>query len=201
MAGGQARKSGAAQSSMGSRMKRPAAVLLAALAAPIALSAQTINLPPRKPGLWEVSTTIERPKHGAPAEKTKAMPSISAQMCLDTSTDRDLMDYTLKFTEGKCRSLTSKRDGRSIIIDADCTFGGRATKSKTVITGDFQSAYTIRTEGTMEGGSNGPQAMLTTQTATWKSADCPGMKPGDISLFGGVKMNINQLKALSGLIK
>jgi hypothetical protein len=43
--------------------------------------------------------------------------------------------------------------------------------------------------------------MLTTQTATWKSADCPGMKPGDISLFGGVKMNINQLKALSGLIR
>ncbi|MBO0765898.1 MAG: DUF3617 family protein [Hyphomicrobiaceae bacterium] len=182
-------------------MKRPTAVLLAAtaVATPFALTAQTLNLPPRKPGLWEVSTTIERQKDTA--DNTKASPPISAQMCLDASTDRELMDYALKFTEGKCKSLTSKREGKSIVIDADCTFSGRATKSKIVFTGDFQSAYTMRTEGTIERGSKGPQAMLTTQTATWKSADCPGMKPGDITLFGGVKMNINQLKALSGLIR
>jgi hypothetical protein len=188
---------------MGSRMKKHTAVLLAAAAAatPLALRAQTLNLPSRKAGLWEISTTIERQKDTAPTDKPKASPPISAQMCLDASTDRELMDYALKFTEGKCKSLTSKRDGKSIVINADCTFGGRAAKSKIVFTGDFQSAYTMHTEGTIEGGSKGPQAMLTTQTATWKSADCPGMKPGDITLFGGVKMNINQLKALSGLIR
>jgi hypothetical protein len=179
---------------MGSRTMRPVAVLLAAaaMAAPVALSAQTLDLPPRKAGLWELQTKIEQPK---------ATPSIAAQMCLDRATDRELMDYTLKFTEGKCASLTSKRDGASIVIDADCTFGGKATKSKVVITGDFQEAYIMRTEGTMEGGKKGKQTMLSTQTAVWKSAECPGMKPGDITLFGGVKMNINQLKALSGLIR
>jgi hypothetical protein len=194
-------------------MTRLAAALLAAAvtAAPLALSAQTLNLPARKPGLWELTTVIERQKASdaaamdkptdRPTDKPRASPPISAQMCLDASTDRELMDYTLKFTEGKCRSLTSKRQGKSIVIDADCTFGSKVTRSKTVITGDFQSAYTMRTEGTMEGGSRGPQAMLTTQTATWKGPDCPNMKPGDISLFGGVKMNINQLKALSGLIR
>jgi hypothetical protein len=184
-------------------MTRLSAIVLAAAvtAAPVALSAQTLNLPARKAGLWELSTTIDREKASAPDEKPKSSPPISAQMCLDASTDRELMDYTLKFTEGKCRSLTTRRDGKSIIIDADCTFGSKVTKSKTVITGDFQSAYTMRTEGVMEGGSKGPQAMLTTQTATWKGPDCPNMKPGDISLFGGVKVNINQLKALSGLIR
>ena len=186
-------------------MMRPAAALLAAAvtAVPIALGAQALNLPPRKAGLWEVTTVIERQKatETPPAEKSRASPPISAQMCLDAATDRELMDYTLKFTEGTCRSLTSKREGKSIVIDADCTFGGKVTKSRTVITGDFQSAYTMRTEGIMEGGSKGPQAMLTTQTASWKSSECPNMKPGDITLFGGVKVNINQLKALSGLIR
>lgn len=188
-------------------MTRPVAVLLAAVVAgaPFALSAQmpntALNLPARKAGLWEISTTIERQRMTAPDEKPKPSPPISAQMCLDPSTDRDLMDYTLKFTEGNCRSLTSKRDGKSIVIDADCTFGGKVAKSKTVFTGDFQSAYTMRMEGTIEGGSKGPQAMLTTQTATWKSSECPNMKPGDVTLFGGVKVNIGQLKALSGLIK
>jgi hypothetical protein len=51
------------------------------------------------------------------------------------------------------------------------------------------------------GGGKGAQSMLTTQTASWKGADCPGMKPGDITMFGGVKVNIKQLKALSGLIR
>ena len=83
------------------------------------------------------------------------------------------------------------------MIDADCTFGPTASKTKTVITGDFSSAYTVRTEGTMEGGSEkGPQSTLMTQTARWKSADCPGMRPGDISMFGGIKVNIKQLKSL-----
>jgi hypothetical protein len=183
---------------------RPAAVLLAVAitAAPLAAGAQTLDLPPRKAGLWEITTTIDKQKASAETpEKARSSPSLAAQMCLDASTDRDLMSYGLKLSDGRCTKLTTKRDGKSIIIEADCSFAGKTSKTKTVITGDLQSAYTMRTEGTLEGGSKGPQTMLTTQIATWKSAQCPGMKPGDISLFGGVKMNINQLKALSGLIR
>jgi hypothetical protein len=129
------------------------------------------------------------------------MPMVTAQMCLDPATDRELMDYALKLS-GSCKSLTARREGKSLVVDADCTIGGKATRSKVVLTGDFQSAYTARIEGTMDGGGGkGPQSMLTTQTASWKGADCPGMKPGDITMFGGVKVNIKQLKALSGLLR
>jgi hypothetical protein len=169
----------------------PAALAVAVAAVPLALGAETLNLPPRKPGLWELSTKIEKPQ---------ATPSLVAQMCLDAATDRDLMDYALKLTDSSCTKLTSRRDGKTITIDAECSVRGKVGKTKTVITGDFQSAYTMRMEGTME-GRKGPQTMLSTQTATWKGATCLDMKPGDISLFGGVKMNINQLKALSGLIR
>lgn len=172
-------------------MNRPTALLLAAaaLAAPFALRAQTLDLPARKAGLWEITTAIEKPR---------GMPSLAAQMCLDAATDRDLMENTLRLTGGKCRSLTTKRQGQTYVIDADCTFGATAAKTKAVITGDFSSAYAVRAEGTMEGGpgsDKGPQSTLMTQTAKWKSADCPGMKPGDVSVFG-IRTNIKQLKSL-----
>ena len=174
-------------------MNRPIAILLGAavLTMPFALGAQTLDLPPRKAGLWEISTVVEKPA---------GMPTVTAQMCLDPTTDRDLMDHALKLTGGNCKGLTTKREGRTLILDAECTIGGKPAKSRTAISGDFQSAYTARTEGTMGRGDK-VQSTVTTQTAAWKSADCPGMKPGDITMFGGVKVNVKQLKALSGLIR
>jgi hypothetical protein len=174
-------------------MNKTAGLLAAAaLAAPLALGAQTLDLPARKPGLWEVTVTVERPR---------SMPAVTSKMCLDPATDRELMDYGLRLTGGKCNSITTRRKGKTIVIDADCTFSGKPTKSRTVLTGDLQSAYTARTEGTIDDGGGKPQAMVVMQTLTWKSADCPGMKPGDITMFGRVKLNIKQINALSGLIR
>ena len=179
-------------------MMRATAVLLAAAALaapPPSASAQTLDLPARKAGLWEISMTVEKPK---------AMPAFTSQMCLDPATDREMMDYGLKLAGGKCRSLTTRRQGQSYVIETDCTVAGIASKSKIVITGDFGSAYTVRAEGMLEGGpgaEKAPQSMLMTQVAKWKSADCPGMKPGDMTMGGGIKVNIKQLKALSGLIR
>jgi hypothetical protein len=174
-------------------MHKPTAALIAAiaLAAPLALNAQPLELPKHKAGLWEMTTSVEKPK---------ALPVITSQMCLDAETEREIMEHTLQLS-GNCKSLTARREGKTLVVDADCTIGGKATKSRIELTGDFQSAYTARIEGTMDRGSKGPQSMLTTQTATWKGADCPGMKPGDITMFGGVKVNIKQLKALSGIIR
>jgi uncharacterized protein DUF3617 len=175
---------------------RPTALVLATAAAagPLTASAQTLDLPSRKAGLWEIAMTVEKPK---------AMPAFTSQVCLDPATDRELMDYGLKLT-GKCRSVTGKRQGKSYVIETDCTVAGTASRSRIVMTGDFSAAYTVRVEGAVEGGAageKGPHQMLMTQTATWKSADCPGMKPGDMTLLGGVKVNIKQLKALSGLLR
>ena len=48
-------------------MNRTAALLAAAaLTVPVALVAQTLDLPQRKAGLWEVTMTVEQPK-GMPA--------------------------------------------------------------------------------------------------------------------------------------
>ncbi len=175
---------------------RPTAILLAAaLAAPLTAGAQTLDLPARKAGLWEIAMATEKPK---------GVPPFTTKVCLDPATDRELMDYGLKLAGGKCKSLTSRRQGQSYVIDADCSIAGAASRTRIVIAGDFGSAYTLRVEGTVEGlpaSGKGPQSTQMTQTATWKSAECPGMKPGDMTMPGGLKVNIKQLKALSGLIR
>jgi hypothetical protein len=163
-------------------MKTAALLAVAALTAP-ALSAQTIDLPQRKAGLWEITTSYEKPM---------AMPAFTAQVCLDAATEKEMVKQGLQTPGINCKQMTVRREGKSVVIDADCTIDGMATKSKTVISGDFQSSYTVRSEGTADMEGFKDLEMLTTQTGTWKGADCPGMKPGDV-LFGGVKINRKQI--------
>jgi hypothetical protein len=171
---------------------RPAtfALAAAALTAPLSLNAQSLDLPPRRAGLWEMTSTTVKPK-------ATTMPM---KMCADPETDKELMEYGLSLA-GTCKSVT-KREGSTFVIDAECTSKEQTAKSRTVITGDLQSAYTVRSEGTIGGGGKPPQPTLATITAAWKSAECPGMKPGDVALFGGVvRLNIKQIKTLTKLIR
>lgn len=174
-------------------------LLLAAAALPaatLAAAAQMLDLPSRRPGLWEISVTIERPSAAAP---------IVTQMCFDAATERDLMEYGLKASKDNCSRLDMKRVGKTWVMDFECTFGKMKSASKATISGDFQSTVTVRIEGTTEGGfagDKGPQSTLITQAAVWKSADCAGMKPGDIGLPGGLKINVRTLKQLpAGIIR
>jgi hypothetical protein len=101
----------------------------------------------------------------------------------------------MKNTWDGCK-LSMKRQGQARVVDADCPSPLLPAKAKTEITGDFQSSYTIRTEATLLGPIK--DLTLTTQTANWKSADCAGMAPGDISVAPGIKVNVKQLKLQSG---
>jgi len=168
---------------------RPAAlaVAVAVLTAPPALNAQSLDLPPRRAGLWEMTSTTEKP----------TATSMAMKMCADPATDKELMEYGLSLA-GTCKHVT-RRDGSTFVIDAKCTSKAQTAKSRTVITGDLQSAYTVRSEGTIDNGDGEPpKPTRATITAVWKSADCPGMKPGDIALFGGmVRLNVKQIKTLA----
>jgi Protein of unknown function (DUF3617) len=170
------------------------AAAVVAMAATLAAAAQTIDLPPRKAGQWEVRMVTEKPASG---------PSMNAQMCIDAATDRDLMDFGLKMSKDSCKRYDVKRAGAAWVIDAECTFGPVKSVTKTTISGDFQSTVTVRTEGTTEGfpgAGSGPQPTLMTQTARWVGACADGMRPGDISMGGGIRMNVKQVKKLQKLL-
>jgi Protein of unknown function (DUF3617) len=174
------------------------AILLTAATAAMAVTftarAQSIDLPPRKPGLWDMKMATEKPAGG---------PGFGAQMCIDAATDKDLMNFGLKMSKDSCKRYDVKRTGGTWLIDADCTFGPVKSVTKTTISGDFQSSITVRVEGTTEGipgAGSGPQQTLITQTAKWTGACGEGMRPGDIILGGGIKMNIKQVKELQKMM-
>ncbi|MDX2203311.1 MAG: DUF3617 family protein [Hyphomicrobiaceae bacterium] len=155
--------------------------------------AQEHGFPPRREGLWEVTNVTEKP------DKT---PKINMRMCVDKETDAELMGYGMKVSKDTCQRYDVVRKGQTWTIDSHCKIGPISTTSKALVSGDFRSSVTVRVEGSTEGmpGTSGPQRMQMTQTARWVSAACEGMKPGDIALDGGIKVNVKQLKQLQKLI-
>lgn len=180
-------------------MHRPGLVFcfaLATLAAPLAAAAQSLaNLPPRKPGMWELRMVTEKPAGG---------PTIDAKICIDAATDRELMNFGLRMSKDTCKRYDMKKQGQAWVIDAECTFGPVSSATKTTISGDFQSTMNVRIEGTTEGipgVGKGPQQTLMTQTGRWAGAACTGgMVPGDIAMANGLKFNVKDIKGLQKLL-
>ncbi len=163
-----------------------------------AASAQTVELPPRKPGQWELKMETQKPA---------GTPAMSMQACIDTATDKELMEFGMRMGKDTCQRFDMKREGGNIVIDADCKVGPIASKTRSVISGDFQSTYAIRIDGTSDTGGaipgmpKGPQPTQMVQTGRWVAATCSGgMKPGDIQVAGLPKMNIKQLKQMMPLL-
>ena len=152
--------------------------------APLLASADEIDLPARKPGQWQLKIQ--------PAGMPKA---IVSQICLDAATDKALMGAALSVSS--CQDMKVTHDGADIVIDATCTNRGLTSKSHSVISGDFQSSYTITVQSDrIAGTSPMPPHSSMTQTATWMGECANGLQPGEMLMPNGMKMNLT--KALGG---
>ena len=71
--------------------------------------------------------------------------------------------------------------------------------SRSEITGDFNSAYTVKVTSHSQGGPAAvPRDSTTSIEAKWLGACKPDQKPGDIMMPGGIKMNIKDMEKLKG---
>jgi hypothetical protein len=149
--------------------------------ATLAADAAGIDLPARKPGLWEMKMT---PKTAG------AAPTMTTRLCLDAASDKALMAQGLAMSAG-CSTEQSRDGSGGLVVDATCDIAGRKTKSHSVVSGDFQSHYQIDIITDSEGGSPAvPKHAEIMQQATWVG-DCTGaMKPGDMILPGGRTINL-----------
>jgi Protein of unknown function (DUF3617) len=152
--------------------------------------ADDISFPARKAGEWQIKMT---------PETAGAVPAMTMQLCLDAATDAEMMQTGLSVKKDICPEMNMTRDGDTIVIDAKCNLGVMKTTSHTVISGDFQSAYTMNITSDIEGAPKGmPAHSEMTQEATWVG-ECPaGMVPGDMIMPGGRKINVKTLKAMMG---
>jgi hypothetical protein len=167
-------------------------LILTAVAAALPLSsAFALDLPARKPGLWEITVVLEGGR----------IPPQAAQHCIDADTDK--MMGAMGAQSSNCTKQDAQRVGDTITVDSVCKLGGATVTSHGVITGDFSSGYTVKTTSKREGAAMpGMPAKGETQMtlqAKWLGACKPDQKPGDMILANGMKMNIRDMqKAAAG---
>ncbi len=153
-----------------------AALLLAAICVTPSSAA---DLPARKPGLWEVKTSIE----GSPR-------ALTVQQCVDAATDQMLQSSAGPFSAAACPDREVKKSDASIAIDSRCTFGGKPAAAHADITGSLDNAYAMTV--TAQGG--GLPAVKMTVESKWLGACAAGQKSGDVMMPGGVKINVPELQ-------
>jgi Protein of unknown function (DUF3617) len=164
-----------------------ASCLLASLPAPAVHAAE---LPVRKAGLWEMKVV-----------KTGAVPEMTMQHCTDETTDKQMSTAFSPMSKEICSKNDVQQTATGYTTDSVCSVAGVSMTSHSDISGDFNSAYAIKSTSHREGGPAGvPRDSTTTIEAKWLGACKPDQKPGDIVMPGGFKLNIKDADKLKGLL-
>jgi Protein of unknown function (DUF3617) len=161
------------------RLAALAAVLVLARAAP-ADAADELS---RKPGLWEVKTSIA----DAPVRVVR--------QCIDAETDQMLQSVAGPFNPAACASRDVQRAADTTTIDFKCTVAGKPATAHSVVTGSLDSVYTMTVTAQSDGIPKGKMVM--TMDGKWLGACAADQKAGDVILSNGVKINILEIQKRS----
>lgn len=170
--------------------RRPAIVVALLLSAPPALA---LDMPTRKAGLWELKMEFQG----------RNLPAQIMQQCTDANSDR-LMAFNFGgAAERNCQKRDVQNTGNTITVDSVCQFGDATTTSHAVVSGDFNSAYTVQINSTRQGGRPIPGAAPggeshMTIAAKYLGPCANGQKPGDVMMGNGMKMNVLELQKMGG---
>jgi hypothetical protein len=143
------------------------------------LPAAADEMPTRKPGLWEVTMS------------SNGRTNLVVQQCVDRSTDQALLQSAGPISVAACAKRDVQQSGNTLTIDSTCTVDGKPATSHAVVTGSFDSAYTMDITAKGEGLQSGLNMTL---TGKWMGACLAGQQPGDVIMPGGIKVNIPELQ-------
>ncbi len=154
-------------------------------------AAGAVDLPVRKAGLWEMKMV----RSGGP------MPEMTMQHCTDATTDKEMSTAASPMAKEMCSKQDIQKTATGFVSDSVCGVAGVTVTSHAEITGDFSSAYTVKSTSHSEGGPSGaPRDTTMTIEAKWLGACKSDQKPGDIVMSGGMKMNVKDMEKLKGLL-
>jgi hypothetical protein len=167
-------------------MRHPAFRFLPVVAT-VALStpALALDMPPRKPGLWEIRMILEN----------RNTPPTVMQHCIDAATDKEMNTVGANRRE-ECSKQEVTRAGDAIVIDSVCQMGPTSVTSHGLVSGDFNSAYTVKVTSKREGGRTIPGVPAETNMtveAKYLGACKADQKPGDMMMGNGMKMNVRDM--------
>jgi hypothetical protein len=141
------------------------------------IPALSAELPARKPGLWEIQTTLPNPK----------IPKQVIRQCVDVATDQMMQSRAGVNSQRECSRRDLQKSAGSITIDSTCTTAGKTRTSHVVITGSFDNSYTMTVTSQSEGA---PESRTIAMAAKWIGPCAADQKPGDMIMANGMKMNI-----------
>jgi hypothetical protein len=149
-----------------------------------------VELPVRKAGLWEMKVL-----------SGGSVPEMTMQQCTDETTDKGMATAMSPVAKDICSKQDTQKTATGYVTDSVCGIAGMTIKSRAEITGDFNSAYTVKSTSRSEGGPAGaPRDSSTTIEAKWLGACKADQKAGDIMMPGGMKMNIKDMEKLKSMI-
>jgi hypothetical protein len=155
-----------------------------------ALDARAVEIPIRKAGLWEMKVI----RTGSP------LPEMTMQHCTDETADKEMSTGFSPTSKEICSRQDIQKTATGYVTDSVCSVAGMSITSHSDITGDFNSAYTVKTTSHSERGPSGQSRdSTTTIEAKWLGACKSDQKPGDIVMPGGFKLNIKDTEKLKGL--
>ncbi len=156
-----------------------------------AAPALAVELPTRKAGLWELKML----RTGSP------VPEMSMQHCTDETTDKKMTTQLSPMAKQNCSKNDTQKTATGYVTDSVCSYGGTTMTSHSEVTGDFNSAYSVKVTSHNDNAPAGaPRDSNMTLEAKWLGA-CPAdQKPGDIVMPGGFRMNITDMEKLKGLM-
>ncbi|MEK9279746.1 MULTISPECIES: DUF3617 family protein [unclassified Bradyrhizobium] len=150
------------------------------------------DLPTRKAGLWEMKMVSA----GSP------IPEMTMQHCTDETVDKEMSNNLSPMAKQLCSKQDIKKTATGYVSDSECSVAGVTTTAHAEVSGDFNSAYTVKTSSHAQGGVAGVAGRDSTMTieAKWLGACKPDQKPGDIVMPGGFKMNMRDADKLKNLL-
>jgi hypothetical protein len=152
-------------------------LFLAVIGALQAYAGQVVELPNREAGLWEINTGV--------GDRT-----VKLQQCIDAATDHALQTGGGGMPQRDCSKHDVQKSADTTTIDSVCTVAGKTRTSHIVITGSFDSAYTMTVTGQSEGQPARPPVTI---SAKWLGPCTADQKPGDTIMPDGTKMNLQNM--------
>jgi Protein of unknown function (DUF3617) len=157
---------------------RISVVLVSAI---FATAAVADEIPPRKPGGWEIVVSGEK------------IDDVKMKLCIDKETDQLFNKNGTELSDKKCSRRDVKVNGDVTTIDSLCKLGGTTETSSTVMTFTGDTAFHSETKIHFEPALAGKTDVVTTQDGKWTGPCAGGMKPGDMIAGNGPKLNIKML--------
>jgi hypothetical protein len=134
------------------------------------------TLPERRPGLWEISAQ-----------------GISMKQCIDKKTDQEMMKRAAEFNgagESGCSKNEFKATASGYETNSVCLVSGSTVTSRGIFTGDFSKQYSGTITTSFSPPLFGQKESQATVAAKWLGECGSDLKPGDMVMPNGMKMNM-----------